>query len=338
MVNDASIFRLRFGSNPRLHPSDEDIREFLKSRKEGAKSLHHDELKPYQDLLSSVAEYKISGNASLTDRILYTLLTHSHIARPALKSVVEEYKYHIHQLAMLDFKKPETFIKSAEAEIARLNPKKKEEAGRAERMQAMVEDRRKFIAHQKKRWLELAEELKNILSYVTDNLGKIEKLCELSIGLLVGEQVDRKKEQGLIEDIKAEFKERLRASLHEGTITKEQMETARDAVAQLSKRTADLVRADIFAITQLYEKIHEHAGRMLAELATVFEAVVAQKHTQFEEDLALFQKAEVSLVALLTGCSFEIKVSNIEVRDEHDRLLDEKRKEMLRHLFTVLGA
>ncbi len=338
MVNDASIFNIRFGSNPLLHPTDEDLRVFMESRKDGSKTLHRDDLKSYWDLLNALAAFKISGSAGMGDTMLFFILGHSHFARPALKAAVEEFKYHAHILASLDFKKPAAFIKSAEAEMARLNPKKKEEAARIERMTGMVEDRKKAIADQHKRWVDLSGELSNIIAYVSDNLGRIERLCEQSIGILVGEQVDRTKELALIEDIKNEFKERLRQALHQGTITKDQMEAAKGIVAELSTRTADVVRTDIYTMTQVYERIHEHVRTIVAELRTIAGQIEAARHEQFEADLELYQRAEAALIRLVTGMHFEVKAADIAVTNEYDTMVVEKRKAMFDHLAHVLGA
>jgi hypothetical protein len=338
MVNDTAIFNLRFGSNAGLHPSDEELRGFMESRKEGAKTLHRDDLTSYWDLLNALAQYKINGSASMGDKMLFLILGQSHFARPALKAVVEEFKYHVHGLGSLDFKKPAAFIKSAEAEMARLSPRKTDEAARLERMNRMVQERRQIIEEQKKRWLLLTGELSNILGYVTENLRRIEKLCEQSISLLVGEQVDGKKEQALIEDIKTEFKERLRDSLHQGTITKEQLEAAKEAVSGLSARTADVIRSDIYTMTQVYERIHEHVRGVLGELAAVAAGISAGSHSDFEADLALYRRAEAILITLVTGIRLEVKTADIEIASEADRMVVEKRKAMFEHLAGLLGA
>lgn len=333
MVNDTSIFNLRFGSNAKIHPSDEELRVFLESRKEDTRVLHRDDLKPYWDLLSSLAEYKVSGSARMGEKMLFLVLGHSHFARPALNSAVAEFKYHAHKLESLDFKKPAAFIKSAEAEMSRLN-----DAARLKRMSDMVEERKKTIDDQKKRWLELADELSNIIGYLADNLGRIEKLCEQSISVLVSEQVDRRKELDLIDDIKAEFKERLRDSLHQGTITKEQMEVAKDAVTGLSNRTAELVRDDIYTLTQLYERVHEHVRSVLTELRQIADQLAAKKHAQFEADVLLYRRGELCLITLVTGIRLEVKAADIEIVNDHDKMLVEKRKALFDHLAGVLGA
>jgi GTPase SAR1 family protein len=166
-------------------------------------------------------------------------------------------------------------------------------------------------------------------------LSRIEKLCEASIVVLVSEQIDRKKEADLIEDIKAQFKERLRESLRQGTITREQLDAAKAEVAALSKQTADLMRSDVYALTGLYEAIHEHAKRIVRELDELVAQITA-KRTDLDEDKRLFAGLEKVLVSLVTD--YRLKLQSVEIRKEteHDAILFENRKEVLDHLFDLL--
>ena len=337
MTADKTIFGLRFRSNEKLQPSIDGLRIFLDSpKKEDKGKLHSDDLAAYRDLLNAVESFEHGQQEGFRDWMLFTVLDHSHLVKPALKSAVEQYKYHMHSLSELDLKKPSAFIKSAEEEIARLNPKKKDEAARKERLLGMVEERKRALDALKKRWLGLAEELSHITAYLGDNFAKIMKLSEESIIILVSDQISRKKEGDLIEDIKTQFKERLRESLHQGTITREQLEAAKEEVAGLSKRTADLLRADVYALTQLYEAIHEYSGRASRELAIMMGAIETKKHASFDVDLELYAQVENTLVLLTRGCRFEIKATDIGTGTEQDRILTEKRKEMLDHLFDLL--
>jgi CRISPR/Cas system-associated endoribonuclease Cas2 len=200
----------------------------------------------------------------------------------------------------------------------------------------MIEERRRSLDTRKKLWLSLAGELNHIIAYIRDNLAKIVKLSEESIVILVSDQISRKKEGDLIEDIKAQFKDRLRESLHQGTITKAQLEEAKEEVAGLSKRAADLVRADVYALTELYEAIHEYSGSASRHLDIMMGAIESKKHVSFDEDLELYDQLEKTLVLLTSGCRFEIKATDIGAETEHDRILIEKRREMLYHLFDLL--
>jgi GTPase SAR1 family protein len=337
MTADKTIFGLRFRSNERLQPSIDGLRIFLDSpKKEDKGKLHSDDLAPYRDLLKAVESFEHGGREGFSDRIRFAVLGHSHLVTPALKSAVEQYKYHMHNLSELDLKKPSAFIKSAEEEIARLNPKKKDEAARKERLCGMVEERKQALDALKKHWIALAEELSHIIAYIRDNLAKIEKLSEESIVILVGDQISRKKEGDLIEDIKTQFKERLRESLHQGTVTKDQLEAAKEEVAGLSKRTADLIRSDVYTLTQLYEAIHEYSGRGSRELDRMMGEIEGKKHASFDADLELYARVENILVLLTRECRFEIKLAAIGAETEHDRVLIEKRKEMLDHLLGLL--
>jgi hypothetical protein len=341
MTTDKSIFGLRFKSNDELLPSTGDLGAFLASlKKAGEPELHSDDLVHYSGLINSILAFDLNehpGTAqeAFQKKMFLGVLAHSNFVKPALKSAVEQYKYHLHTLASLDPRKPLAFIKSAEEEMARLNPKKKEEAARLARMQIMVDERKKTMDVLTRHWTSLVEELGHLVSYIRENLVKIGKLCEASIEILVHEQIGRKKELGLIEDIKMQFKERLRESLHEGTITKEQLEAAKEDVADLSKRTADLLRADAYTLTGLYEGVHEHAQKITGELDALM-ARIPSKRMSLDEDKELFTRIEQVLVSLITAYRFELKVEEISSETEHDKILFEKRKEMLDHLFNLL--
>ena len=336
-MDTSGIFSLRFGANAALQPTLEELQRFLESSKEGSSEPHSKDLAPYGALLTQAAEFKTAGaGRPIRDRMLYTVLENSHFARLALKSVVEQYKFHVHSFSRLDFRKPSSFIKSAEEEISRLNPKKKDEAARIERMRAMIDERKKTLEGEKKKWLALADELNHIVEYVTTNLARIAKLCESSIGLLVAEQVDRKKEAALIEDIKTEFKERLRDSLHAGSITKDELDAAKEQVADLSKRTADLLRSDIFTLTQLYETVHEHMRKTVADLNAVSGEIAGKRHANFDDDLQYYRKMETVLVSLVSNCRFTVKAAEVGPELESNKLLVQKRKEIIDHLLDLL--
>jgi hypothetical protein len=338
MTADKTIFGLRFHSNERLQPSLEELRSFLDNpKKEDKGKLHSDDLAAYRNLLKAVESFEHGRQGGFRDRMLYGVLGHTHLVTPALKLAVEQYKFHVHTLSELDLKKPSAFIKSAEDEIAKLNPKKKDEAARKERLSGMVEERKRALNALKKHWHALAEELGHIIAYIRDNLAKIEKLSEESIVILVSDQIGKKKEVDLIEDIKTQFKERLRESLHQGTITKEQLAAVKAEVAGLSKLTADLLRSDGYMLAQLYETIHEYSKKISRELEIVMREIERKRHTSYnDEDRELYMQAEKILVALTNDCCFEIPASDIGTETEHKEILVAKRREMLDHFFDLL--
>jgi hypothetical protein len=337
MTPDETIFGLRFRTNGKLQLSIDGLKLFLDSpTKEDKGKLHGDDLAAYRDLLKAVESFERDRQGGFHDRMLFTVLGHSHIVKPALKSAVEQYKYHFHNLSELDLKKPSAFIKSAEEEIARLDAKKKEEVVRKGRLAGMVADRKQVLDVLTKKWHALAEELNHIIAYIKDNLVKIEKLTDASIAILEGEKISRKKEGDLIEDIKTQFKERLRTSLYQGTITRDDLEKAKEEVSSLSKRTADLIRTDVYTLTQLYVAIHGYCGKACNELDRRVDEIQNKKHASFDEDLELYALIEKILVSFTMECRFEIKAADIGAETEHDLILMEKRKEMLEHLFDLL--
>ena len=337
MTADKTIFGLRFRSNERLQPSLEELRSFLDNPKKEVKGkLHSDDLAAYRNLLKAVESFEHGRQGGFRDRMLYGVLGHSHLVKPALKLAVEQYKFHVHTLSELDLNKPSAFIKSAEDEIVRLNPKKKDEAARKERLSCMVEERKRALNAVKKHWHALAEELGHIIAYIRDNLVRIEKLSEESIVILVRDQIGKKKEVDLIEDIKTQFKERLRESLHQGTITKEQLAAVKEEVAGLSKRTSDVLRSDGYMLAQLYEAIHEYSKKTSRELEIVMGEIERKKHASYDEDRELYLQAEKLLVSLTHDCCFEIPASDIGTETEHEEILIEKRWEMLDYLFDLL--
>lgn len=341
MTTDTSIFGLRFRSNHELLPAPAELAAFLASPKNaGGRELHGDDLAPFSKLLKNIEAFgrgdaQGAGEQAFLKKMFFGALSHSHFAKPALKSAVEEYLYHLHALALLELNKPLAFIKSAEAELARLNPKKKDEAARLARMRTMVEQRKAAVDALTLRWAALAEELGHIAQYIRDNLVKIEKLCEASIVILVSEQIDRIKELGMIEDIKEHFKERLREALHRGTITAEQLKTAKEDVAELSKRTADHLRTDVFLLTGLYEGVHDHVKNIMGELDGLLSQVSA-KRVSLDADKELFAAVERVLVRLVRDFRFELKAVKLTAETKHETMLFEKRKEMLDHLFDLL--
>ena len=342
MMTDKSIFGLRFRSNADLQPTQEELGDFLESMKnDGSREPHSNDLATYRELLKDVQAFE---NHQLQDRarqdfrgkMFYDVLSHSRFVNPVLKSAVEEYKYFLRALIELDFKKPAVFIRSAEKEIRTLNPKNQDHAVRLARLREMVDARKETLVTLKRRWAELAEELSNIALYIRDNLVKIEKLCETSIVVLVDFQIKRKEENQLIEEIKTHFKEHLKDSLHHGPITKQHLETVKNDVAILSKEISAIVREDVYALTGLYEAIHDHMKKISHEIDSLMTKIKSKKSISFEDDRELLAQVEQALVSLISDCHFELKATEYRTETAHEDILLEKRKEMLDYLFELL--
>jgi hypothetical protein len=338
MPTDKSIFGLRFGSNEKLLPSQDDLRAFLAGT---AREPRADGLALYGKLLEEMQAFERdqqqdAEGQDFRKKIYYGVLGRSSFVKHALKSAVEEYQFHLHALLALDFRKPEAFIKAAEEELGRLNLKKKDDAAKLARLKGMVEERQRTIEVLGKRRAILAAELGDIARYVRDNLVKIEKLCEASIVVLVDVQLRQKKENQLIEDLKTQFKERLRDSLHQGSITRRHLESVKEDVSLLSKEISVLIREDVYAMTGLFEAIHDHAKKAAREIDALLAQTRGKESKGFEEEAGLFARIEGALVALLSECRFELKTAEVRTRTAYEDIFLEKRREMLAYLFDLL--
>jgi len=342
MMIDKSIFGLRFRSNAELHPSQEELSDFLENtKKEGKQELHRDDLSTYRQLLKDIQAFEHHqlqdrARQDLRCKMFYGVLSHSHFVNPSLKSAVEQYKYFLQALIALDFKKPTVFIRSAEKEISTLNPKNHDHAVRLARLREMVDTRKETLLTLKRRWAALVEEMSNIALYIRDNLVKIEKLCEASIVVLVDFQIKQKKENQLIEEIKTHFKEHLKDSLHQGPITKQYLETVKKDVGILSKEISAIFREDVYALTGLYEAIHDHAKKITQEIDALMSTIKGKNGKSFEDDRVLLEQVEQVLVSLVSKFHFELTATEIRTETAYKDILLEKRKEMLDYVFEVL--
>ncbi len=342
MPTDKSIFGLRFGSNAELQPTQEEIKTFLATpKKVGAPELHADDLASYCEMLGRVESFEQNRLRGILpehfrEKMFYGVLGLSSFFNPSLKSAIEQYKYHCHALLTLDFRKPAAFIKSAEEEMDRLNPKKTSEAERLARLQGMVEERKRTLETLTKRGGEVAKELQNVARYIGDNLVKIEKLCEGSIVVLVDLQIARREEDRLIAEIKEHFKEHLRDSLHAGQVTKEQLETVKKDVAVLSEEVSAFLREDVFALTGLFEAVHDHARKAADGIGALLMKIGNMKNTGIADEGKLYAQIEQVLVSLVSGYHFELNAAALRTKTAHEDILLEKRREMLDHVLELL--
>ena len=292
MTTNKSIFGLRFRSHAEIYPSQEELRAFIESnKKKGGQEVHGTDLAKYRELLKEMQQ-------DFQGKMFYGVLSHSRFVNPALKSAVEQYKYLLHALISLDFKKPKVFIRRCAA---------------------------------------LTEELSNIALYIRDNLLKIVKLCEASIVILVDLQIEKKFESQLIEEIKTHFKEHLKDSLHHGPIANQYLETVKKDVDRLSKEISVILREDVYALQNLYESIYDHTKKIAREIDTLMDKFRSRKGKNFEDDWGLLEQVEQALVSLISKFHFELTTTEIRTETAHEDILWEKRKEMLDRLFELLN-
>ena len=340
---DPSIFGLRFKSNEELQPSPADLAAFLASPRASADLRRHtDDLAPfirYRELVETYEREQKEGIGRLEfgERRLLGVLSHSGFFKPAFRIAVEEYKYHNHQLFLLDFNKPEAFIRSAEAEIGKLNPKKRDDQQKITRLQDMIRQRRKDLEVLAKRRRMIAGELYHIGVYVRDNIVLVQRLCEGAIARLAELQVGGKKTGQMIEDLKEQFKAQVREHRQMGSLTPEYLESVKAEVAQLSQRLSKSVLEDIYFVTRIYEGFYEHAKSGAGRLTDLLGWADRVRKKDGNDEDQLFSRIEQVLVTLISDFRIDAQpAGHPGATDQHEGLLLEKRRELLDHIFLLL--
>lgn len=332
MATNSPIFGLRFGSNDRLLPSPQELRRFL----DDPKRTDGKDLAAFRETVDKLSAFKDARRPNepppdLRERMYNGVLAHSSLFSPFLLTAVEQYLYHVHSLAAMDFRKPSVFIASAEQELERLNPKKKREAARRERLRILVEERRNALAELEKRRSDLAQELRSIARYIRDNLERIAQRCETAIVLLVHLQLAGKEEHRVIEDIKTRFKDELRSVLAERGVTRKDLDLAKQNVEILAREIAELLREDIYALTKLYEAIYDHVRAAVRGIDTPLPVMDSGK----DED-ELYRRMEAAILSLVTDYRFPLKPAPTRSETAYRGILLEKRSEILENLFLML--
>jgi hypothetical protein len=341
-MKNKSIFGLRFEVNEEFSPTPEELRVFLESpKKEGRREQHGLDLARYNELLDDILAFKLNqrqnaGPQDLRERMFYEVLSHSCFSNTALKSAVEQYKYYLHALTTLNFRKPTAFIDTAKEEMGRLNPKKRDDAAKLARLQNMVDERERTLEALMRRRATLVDELNCLARYIRDNLAEIAKLCEVSISVLRDPKTEGQEERRLIDDIKTYFKEQLKNALHQGVITKQDLEIAKKDVAALSREVSALLREDSYALTKLYEAIRDHTKKSALEIDALLAKLDGKKNKDFADFGRLFALVEPVLVSLISDYHFELDVKPAHTETAHEHILLEKRKENLNYIFDVL--
>jgi hypothetical protein len=342
MTIDKSIFGLRFGSHEEISPSREELDSFLGSlkKKEGTER-HADDLAIYRDKLARIAEYEQRqlhevGRQDFREKVYYGVLRHSCFFNPALKLAIEQYKYHAHAFAALEFSKPAAFIKSAKEELANLSPIGKDASAKRDRLQGMLDERKDALDRLIKSRELLSRELIVIIGYISGNLIKIEKLAEASLAALEESRISGAEEQQQIADVKRYFKEQLKDALHQGSLTKAYVEATKRDVDQLTREISSIVHEDLNALTRMYGAIHDHVAKYTGALNGLVAKLEHQDQTTVDEEKKIFARVEQLLVGLVSDHQFPVKTAPFHSDTPYEDILREKRDEMLDRIFELL--
>lgn len=341
MAINKSIFALRHNSNVRLTPTQDELESFLRSpKKAGGQQRHDRDLARYGEMLARIDAVDNSQNrgtsGDLRTRMLHAVFRHSGFFHSSLKLSVEQYKYHLHRFATLDFNKPMTFMTTAQREREKLNPKKQQDAAKLARLQGLMSERQRTLDALQQDRIDLARELLDIARYVSENLGKIAMLCHAAISLLGNVQKMGDDERWFIEEITTRFQEALRNAPRGGTMTKADLNAAKRDGAILAREFAVLARGDASALSGLYDSIQNHIRRSAREIENLIASVEKFKDLTVEEEAHRFRKIEQALVSLLTDHDFRLQVAETRSQTLHRDILVERREELISRLFQQL--
>ncbi len=339
MTIDKTIFGLRFGLNDDLYPTSQDLKAFLESPKsKDAPEPHGADLATYNAMLAEIQAYEqnerqIAAARDFREQVYYGVLIHTRLFNHALKSAVEQYKFHLHALRGLDFIKPTAFVRSAEDELSKLNPKKKDDAAKQARLQGLIDERKKRLETMRVRWAVLARDLIHIAIYIRNNLVKIHRLCEASISVLKDPRTRQQIERTVADDIKTDFKEQLKDALHRGPVTREYAETVKKNVDILLREIGFLLQKDLETVKGLYEDVRDHARKTVLETDVLIDKIRASNSTESRESFAQLEQVLLSLIA---DCRFSLKTAVMSTETSYKNILAEKRNWMLEHLLDLL--
>ena len=339
MTVDKTIFGLRFGMNDDLYPTAEELRVFLGSPKsKGGHELQSADMETYDAMLGEINAFEqydrhVAATRDFREQVYYGVLIHTRLFNHALKSALEQYKFHLHALRELDFVKPAAFVRSAQEELNRLNPKKKDDAAKLVRLQDLVDERKKTLESLRGRWTVLARELNHIAVYIRNNLVKIQILSDASISILKDPQTRHDVERMVTEDVKTYFKDQLKDALHRGPVTKQYVEAVKKDVDVLLLEITDLLQKDMDTLRVLYGAVRDHTRKAVQGIDNL---TVRIKNASLAEDRELFEQLEQVLLSLVSGCRFGLKAAGLATTTPYKNILVEKRNAVLEYLLNLL--
>lgn len=338
---DQSLFGLRFGANSALQPTREELDRFLDMPAAPGGPRRRQDLASFRGIIDDLASYerdrqRESSPEGVRDRMLFGVLAHSSFFHAAFLGSLEQYAYHLDAFRSLDFHKPTAFISSAEEEIARLDPKRKQDLARRSRLQELVAERRSALTALTKRRADLSAELLDIARYVSDNLRRVADRCETAIVVLVQLHVAGNEAGLAIDDVKEHLKDELRAALHEGGVTREDLDAAKEQAAILSREMASLLRDDVYALNTLYEALHDRSQTGAERIGSLLHESGAPGAGGIEEEGAHLAAIGRALASVVADLHFSPRVTPVSGETRYPRLLAEKRAAMLDKLFVLL--
>jgi hypothetical protein len=344
MKQEASIiFVRRAGPDASMRPSKEELASFLeRMKKQGALAPLVTAMGKARMMLIDMAAFEDRRKLEPwqqdhRERMVYGVLRHSRFVCNELLNAVAEFQYQLRILASLDFAGPEEFIANAEQTLKKLKRSNIDHVVRMVRLKEMIGERRHMLAGLESRQTALISELRHIASYVRENLVLMETLCRKAIVVLVEIGLDRSMENELIEAVRKQFHQELRAASGVRQLTTDDLERAKHIANRLAQKLSDLVRDDVFSLSQLYETVHDVAKSTAEELTELLREVDRSRIGQERGVVESFQKIGQALVLLVVGFPDELRPKKADIGLTRNALLMDKRREMVEYLFEQTG-
>jgi hypothetical protein len=277
------------------------------------------------------------GLQDLRERMVFGVLRHTRFVNEELLTAVAQFEYQRHALVACDFEGPAEFIANSERTMKNLKRSKLDHVMRMARLTEMIEERKNMIIGLGVRWIALTGELRHIVDYVRENLLRIERLCKKSIVVLVETGLGKKKESELIGEIREQFLRDLRNTAGMRQLTATDLQKAQAVCDRLAKKLSEMMRDDQFSLSWLYEKIHDRAKSLAAELDGLLSELALLKTEHRREALLLYQNIGLVLISLVADFPAELRPGKVDVGATRNAILMEKRRDMIDYLLDQAG-
>lgn len=318
-------------------PTPQALNEFLeRTSKDSVAETHIADVIRYRKPLYHVENFErrmqsVEARPSASERAVFGVLLHTRFFNRPLLLALGTYKYHLRELAAIDFAGPSRFIESAEITMKKLGKRKINDVLRLGRLQDMVAERKEMLTRRESRWADLSAELLDIALYVLENIVKIERLCGRSIAMLRPEIAGRKERQ-ILESIKGMLKNQLADALRYRTVTTEDVGRARQEVDVLAGELRERTDEDMRLMTSIYEAVRGHVKRCAGELDDLLEDFRGKKIEMDREQSLRFRRIEQSLVSLVSAYPEDLDLTGARPGAARSFIIEEKRQEMITYL------
>ena len=335
MTTDDAIFSPRPDSGTIAQPTQQKLNDFLENaKKDTSPELHVVDVIRYRKSLSHVENFENrmgtdEARPSAGEQACCGALLHTRFFNRSLLMAVGQYKFHLRQLAAIDFESPNRFIDSAEITGRRLSRRKASDVIRLNRLQELVEERKKSLQKHRSRWDELTAELLDIALYVLENLVKSERLCGRSIGRLADRDLLAKKVRLQVESIKNLLKKRLSDSLVYRTVTTEDVANAKKELEVLSAELHAGVEEDRGRMRAVYEAVRGHVRRCVEDLSDHLENFRGKEIEMDHGHRLLFRRIEQTLVSLVSSYPDVLDLTGDRPGDSKSSIVEDKRQGMV---------